>query len=98
MHRTVRAAIATPSLVTSARVGQVEAQVPTIALKPGLVITKSGRVVRDVYRIVAPKSSDSAVVTIRGSNITVDFAGATLDGAPVGSEPDAGAGVAIRID
>jgi parallel beta-helix repeat protein len=38
------------------------------------------------------------VVTIRGSNIVVDFARATLEGAPPSSDPDAGAGVAIRVD
>jgi len=35
---------------------------------------------------------------VRGDDVTVDFGGATLDGAPSGADPDAGAGVAIRID
>src|SRR4051812_3845398 len=73
-------------------------QAATIELRPGLVITKSGRVATRRYRIAAPTSLDSAAITIRGSNIVVDFAGATMDGAPAGADPDAGRGVAIRVD
>jgi parallel beta-helix repeat protein len=38
------------------------------------------------------------VITIRGDNITVDFAGATMEGAPPDSSPDAAAGVALHIE
>jgi parallel beta-helix repeat protein len=76
----------------------VRAQVPTIELKPGLVITRSVRVAPGHYRLAAPKSMDSAAITIRGSDIVVDFTGATLDGAPPNAEPDAGSGVGIRVD
>ena len=77
---------------------RVPGQVPTVALRPGLVITRSVRVAAGRYRITAPASLDSAAITIRGSNIVVDFAGATIDGAPEGADPDAGRGVAIRVD
>ena len=73
-------------------------QVPTIRLEPGLVITRSVRIAADTYRLRAPTSLDSALIVIRGDDITVDFRGATLDGAPRGADPDAGAGVAIRIE
>ncbi len=53
-----------------------------IALHSGQVITRSTRVLRRTYRISG--------VVIRGDNITVDFAGATLQGTP--------ADTAIRID
>ncbi|OLC44831.1 MAG: hypothetical protein AUH75_00255 [Gemmatimonadetes bacterium 13_1_40CM_4_65_7] len=53
-----------------------------IALHSGQVITRSARVLRRTYRISG--------VVIRGDNITVDFAGATLQGTP--------ADTAIRID
>ena len=36
-----------------------------IELRPGLVITRSVRVVPRVYRLTAPSSLDSAVITIR---------------------------------
>src|SRR5438034_2745764 len=45
-----------------------------IALHSGQVITRSTRVLRRTYRISG--------VVIRGDNITVDFAGATLQGTP----------------
>ena len=82
-----------------AMLGQhLAAQLPTIELRPGLVITRSVRIAPKVYRLSAPGSLDDAAVTIRGTDITVDFAGATLDGAPPNADPDAGAGVGIRVD
>jgi parallel beta-helix repeat protein len=41
---------------------------------------------------------DSAVITIRGDNITVDFAGATMAGAALDANPDMAEGVAIRVE
>ena len=74
------------------------AQAPTVELKSGIVITRSVRVAPRVYRLPAPKSLESAVIVVRGDDITIDFQGATLAGTPPGADPDAGAGVAIRID
>jgi len=70
-----------------------------IELRQGLVITQSARVSPRTYRLPAADSSDSAsVITIRGDNITVDFAGATMVGTAEDALPDAAAGVAIRVD
>ena len=74
------------------------AQQPTISLKRGLVITRSVTITRKTYRVAAPTSLDSAVITIKGDSITLDLNGATLLGAAPGSDPDRAAGVAIRID
>lgn len=71
---------------------------PTIELRHGLVITKSARVAARTYRLPAPSSLDSAVITIRGDNITVDFAGAAMEGSALDALPDATTGVALRID
>ncbi|MEP6858194.1 MAG: right-handed parallel beta-helix repeat-containing protein [Gemmatimonadales bacterium] len=71
--------------------------IPTIELRQGLVIMKSARVAPRTYSLPGP-SSDSAVITIRGDNITVDFAGATLAGTPSEANPDAAAGIGVRID
>jgi nitrous oxidase accessory protein NosD len=71
---------------------------PTIELRPGLVITQSVRIVPRVYRISAPQSLDSAVITIRGDDISVDFAGAAMAGMPDDANPDLANGVAIRVD
>jgi len=92
-----RAALAAVALCAGTHPA-VGAQLPTIELRPGLVITRSVRVAPKTYRLAAPTSLDSAVIVVRGDDVTVDFGGATLDGAPRGADPDAGAGVAIRID
>jgi parallel beta-helix repeat protein len=76
----------------------LHAQVPTIELEPGLVITRSVRVAPGTYRLPAPTALDSSVIVIRGNDITVDLSGATLVGAPDGADPDRHAGVAIRVD
>ena len=70
----------------------------TVRLTPGMVITRSVRITPGTYHFDAPASLDSAVVTIRGNDVTVDFNGATLEGLPANDDPDQGAGVAIRID
>ena len=70
---------------------------PTIELHPGLVITRSSRITPRTYRLPA-HSLDSAVITIRGDNITLDFAGATMEGAPPDADPDSAAGVALLIE
>jgi parallel beta-helix repeat protein len=99
-----RAALALPGLYLMAS-PFIQAQspanaraTPTIELRAGLVITQSARVVPRVYRIAAPESIDSAVITIRGDNITLDFAGATMEGIPPDFNPDLANGVAVRID
>ncbi|HEY5022611.1 MAG TPA: NosD domain-containing protein [Gemmatimonadaceae bacterium] len=71
---------------------------PTIELRPGLIITRSARITPRVYRLSAPRSLDSAIITISGDDITVDFAGATMEGASPDMSPDAASGVAIRVD
>src|SRR5206468_218735 len=64
----------------------------------GLVITHSARIAPGTWRLAAPASLDSAVITVRGDDITVDFGGATLEGMPPDSDPDLASGVAIRIE
>lgn len=72
--------------------------VPVIEPRAGLVITQSVKIRPGVYRLRAPASLDSALLTIRGHNITVDLRGVTLVGSPVNSAPDAGQGTAIHVD
>jgi parallel beta-helix repeat protein len=73
------------------------AQTP-IQLRPGMVITHSVRVVPKTYRLRAPASLDSAVITVKGDDVTVDFAGAALEGMAPEEDPDRAAGVAIRVE
>jgi parallel beta-helix repeat protein len=77
---------------------QHAARAPVIELRRGLVITQSVRVVKRTYRLAASASLDSAVITIRGDGVTVDFGGATLEGAAPEADPDLAQGVAIRVE
>src|SRR6266436_9351263 len=81
-----------------AQSSRVTTPLSTIELRQGLVITKSGRVAPRTYRLPPPASPDSSVITIRGNDITVDFAGATMDGAPSDVNPDDVSGIAVRVD
>src|SRR5574338_1070621 len=73
------------------------AHLPTVELTPGMVITRSVRVAPGTYRLRAPTSLDSAAITVRGDDITVDLGGVPLDGSAPGADPDARAGVALRV-
>ena len=64
----------------------------------GMVITRSTRIASGTYRLNAPLSGDSALITVRGDNITLDMRGVTLIGTSLDSTPDAAHGVAIRVD
>ena len=87
-----------PVLMLVALSSPAIAQQKPIRLTRGMVITSSARVAPATYRIAAPASLDSAAITIRGDNVTLDFAGSTLEGTPVTADPDNAAGVAIRIE
>ena len=71
---------------------------PSIVLRTGLVLSASARVKPGSYRLPAPVSPDSAVITIRGDNITIDFSGAVMEGTNPDADPDSGSGVAIRVE
>jgi nitrous oxidase accessory protein NosD len=75
-----------------------ESAVPITELHRGMVITKSARISPRKYRLPASSSLDSALITVRGDNITLDFAGATLEGAESTEDPDVAAGIAILIE
>ena len=68
---------------------------PTVSFVPGMVITHSVRIRPGHY---AAPAGDSAAVTIRGSDVTVDFTGVELIGNPDREHPDRFTGTAIRID
>ena len=76
----------------------VRARHPDVELRAGLVITSSARIARRTYALRAAPSLDSAVVIVRGDNITVNFNGAELVGTRRDADPDEAVGVAIRIE
>jgi parallel beta-helix repeat protein len=69
-----------------------------VAPKAGMIVTRSTTIRAGTYSLPAPKDSGEALITVRGSNITLDLTGVTLLGAPIDSDPDKGAGIAIRVD
>ena len=92
-----------PALV----VAQEKATVPRVTLVPGLVITHSVRVRPGRYRLRAPESPDSpaspaspesALITVRGDNITVDLTGVEVEGIPPAADPDLARGIALRVE
>ena len=72
---------------------QTLAQVP-IRLERGLVISESVRIAPDTYYI---ESDSMGAIVVRGSDITVDFGGATLIGTATPGQPDTFSGTGIRI-
>ena len=66
--------------------------------RAGLVITRSVRIAPGTYRLAASVSLDSAVITVRGDGITLDFTGVTLEGIAPGADPDQAVGVAIMVE
>jgi len=74
------------------------AQADTIPFTPGMVIDRSVVIAPGTYRVSAPASLDSALVTVRGSGITLDLRGVVLVGADPDGPPDAGTGVALAVD
>ncbi|MEN9507679.1 MAG: hypothetical protein RLZZ621_242 [Gemmatimonadota bacterium] len=76
----------------------VRRSLPVVRPVAGMVITRSVRIAPGRYALRAPVSNDSALITIRGNDITVDFRGVTLIGQPADSAPDAAVGTAVRID
>jgi parallel beta-helix repeat protein len=91
------AMMATLLLVTPLA-GQRAPAPPLADLRPGLVITASTRLANRTYRHRAPESLDSALIVVRGDNITLDLGGATIHGGDPLGDPDRFAGVAIRIE
>ena len=71
---------------------------PTVRLTPGLVITRSVRIAPGTYRLAAPAAMDSALITVRGTGLTVDLRGVTIIGTSDTLPPDAARGVALRVD
>jgi parallel beta-helix repeat protein len=88
-------AIAFPIAVSAQR----SAASPAVPVSCGMVISHSVRIVPGTYRLRSAPD-DSACVTIRGSNITLDFTGVTLlgPGSDSGSTPDRARGIGVFID
>ncbi|MEO6223952.1 MAG: right-handed parallel beta-helix repeat-containing protein, partial [Vicinamibacterales bacterium] len=67
-----------------------------VPLTPGLVISSNMKVKPGVYRL--PGADGKPALTIRGSNLTLDLTGVTIEGGEPYGDPDVYAGVGIEID
>jgi hypothetical protein len=63
----------------------------------GVVLTRSVTIAPGAYRLRSADLNHPAV-TIRGSNVSIDFSGVTLRGADPAADPDAFTGVAVLVD
>lgn len=63
----------------------------------GTVISRTTRIPAGSYLLTSADLEHPAY-TIRGSNITVDFTGVTLRGAPADADPDTFTGLAVLVD
>jgi nitrous oxidase accessory protein NosD len=70
---------------------------PLIDLRAGLVVDHPVRVRPGTYRLASP-GLDRPALVIRGSDITVDLTGVTIEGADPGAEPDTLRGLAVLVD
>lgn len=71
---------------------------PLVRFRPGMVISRSVRVVGgEVLAPHADESGRTAALTIRGDGITVDLSGLTLRGTPATAWPDQRKGTGIRV-
>ena len=72
-----------------------QTRTPIVPFNPGMTITRSVKIRPGRY---AAPAGDSAALTIRGNDITVDLTGVELIGNPDRQHPDRFTGTAIRID
>jgi parallel beta-helix repeat protein len=70
---------------------------PELPLKPGMVIRSSVTIIRQQYFLNAPDSLLTPLVQIEGSNITVDFNDAVLQGSNDRQLPNGFYGLAILV-
>lgn len=90
MRRPVFLAVLIASLATI----QPDAQTRPVA---GMVITRTLALPAGTYALPSA-DSEHPVITIRGSNLTVDFKDVVLRGAPADADPDTFTGLAVLID
>ena len=74
----------------------LDEQHPVIEPAAGLVITSSVALKPGVYRL--PAAGEAPILTVRGSNIVVDFQGAVLEGSDPDADPDTYAGTGVFVD
>ncbi len=68
-------------------------------LQKGSVISLSGKIAPGVYELASEgDAGKTGAITVRGDNLTVDFAGAELRGTPLTAQPDERRGTGIVVE
>jgi nitrous oxidase accessory protein NosD len=70
---------------------------PLVDLRAGLIVDHSIRVRPGTYRL-ASQGLDRPALVIRGSGVTVDLTGVTIEGSDPGDAPDTLRGLAVLVD
>ena len=81
----------------AATIQPVHAQAPSVP-RVGTVISRSTTFRPGEYLLRTAASTASAVIVVRGNDVTIDLSGVRLVGIPANSDPDRAAGVAILVD
>ena len=84
------------AVLTIASVAAAALQQPG-QLVAGTVFSRTTRIPSGIYDLKSADRDHPAII-IRGSNLTVDFTGVTLRGAPAGADPDTFTGLAVLVD
>ncbi len=70
-----------------------------MTLRKDAVIARSGKIAPGVYELSSEDEGGKAgAITVRGDNLTVDFAGAELRGTPLTAQPDERKGTGIVVE
>jgi nitrous oxidase accessory protein NosD len=70
---------------------------PLVELRAGLVIDHTIRVRPGIYRLASP-GLDRPALVIRGTGVTVDLTGVTIEGSDPSADPDTLSGLAVLVD
>ncbi len=89
--------LATPVGSPDARGPQEAAAQARLSPAAGTVLTESA-VIATGDHLLPSADLEHPAITIRASNVTIDFSGAVLRGAPAGADPDSFTGVAVLVD
>jgi len=88
---------ASVAALTLALPGALSAQA-TVPFTPGMVVTSDTRVEPGTYRVPGPASLDSALIVVRGAELTLDLSGVRLEGIAPEDDPDQARGIAVLVD
>ena len=81
----------------AALTGPLDARQATVPLTAGMTLDRSARIRPGTYRLPS-RTIDQPALSVRGTGVTIDLTGVTIEGADPAADPDTfgGAGIAIE--